>query len=175
MSIKVMTDVWTNSKHKEGSLLVLLAIADFADDAGFAYPGQDTLAKKARLSRRQVIRVIQLLIQSGELTTKPSRSNYGTLIYQVRCVKMSQGSDVTLAQNKAKDDVTFETSDVTSTSQYPSVFKPSVKKEKHQKNISPISPFSKKGTHKETRAERKYRESNTETDWDRYVQEQAKR
>lgn len=104
MSIKVMTDVWANSQHSGGSLLILLAIADFADDNGYAYPGQDTLATKSRLSRRQVGRIIQSLIKSGELNVDAGRSHVGTFIYQIRCDKMSHA---TLASQNDTSNVTF--------------------------------------------------------------------
>ena len=53
-----MSQVWKHSKHAGGSLLVLLALADFANDEGICYPSQKTLAKKSRLSGRQVRRTV---------------------------------------------------------------------------------------------------------------------
>jgi hypothetical protein len=57
MSISIMTLVWSESQHKGSELLLLLAIADNANDQGIAYPSLRTLAKKTRMSRRNVIRV----------------------------------------------------------------------------------------------------------------------
>ena len=34
MSVKIMTRVWAHSQQKGGELLVMLALADFANDAG---------------------------------------------------------------------------------------------------------------------------------------------
>lgn len=67
MSIKVMTEVWEHSAQKGARLLLLLAIADHADDDGFAWPGLDRLAAKTRMSRRQTITNLQALIADGEL------------------------------------------------------------------------------------------------------------
>ena len=67
MSIRVMTQVWEHSSQEHGNLLVLLAIADFADDAGRAFPSVETLAKKARLSERQVQRAIKELRVAKEI------------------------------------------------------------------------------------------------------------
>jgi hypothetical protein len=67
MSIKVMTTVWDHSRMKGSALLLLLAISDFADDEGYAFPGTEILAKKIRMSERQVIRLRQTLYDSGEL------------------------------------------------------------------------------------------------------------
>lgn len=67
MSIHMMNRVWRESSAKGSQLLLLLAVADFADDDGIAWPGIDALARKTRLSRRQTQYNIQALIQSGEL------------------------------------------------------------------------------------------------------------
>lgn len=63
-----MTWVWDNSAQKGGSLLVLLAFADWASDDGTSiFPSVSAAAKKARLSERQVQRIINDLIAEGEL------------------------------------------------------------------------------------------------------------
>ena len=67
MSIKVMSQVWEHSQMKGSALLLLIAVADFADDEGYAFPSTETLAQKIRMSTRQVIRLRQMLYESGEL------------------------------------------------------------------------------------------------------------
>lgn len=68
MSIAVMSEVWNKSQHSGSELLLLLAIADFSDDHGKAYPSVSTLSNKCRMSRRNVQYVINNLKCSGELT-----------------------------------------------------------------------------------------------------------
>jgi hypothetical protein len=68
MSIEVMTRVWKHSRHKEGTLLVLLAIADFANDEGVAFPSMKTIAKKARMTIRNAQLAVRRLERAGELT-----------------------------------------------------------------------------------------------------------
>ena len=75
MSIRVLTRVWANSKASGGDLLVLLAIADHANDSGEAWPSVPVLAQRSRLSDRQTRRVLGRLEESGEL--KRIRSNGG--------------------------------------------------------------------------------------------------
>jgi hypothetical protein len=68
MSIRVMTAVWEKSRATEGALLVNLAMADFAhDDGSGVYPSVHTLAEKARLSDRQVQRILRQLEALGEI------------------------------------------------------------------------------------------------------------
>jgi len=80
MSIRKMNDVWRLSEQSGGKLLLLLAIADFANDAGMAYPGIDTLAEKTRQSRRTVQRQLSDLEEEGEIAVEPGtgRSNTNT-------------------------------------------------------------------------------------------------
>jgi hypothetical protein len=67
MSIKVMTQVWEYSMASGNDLMVLLAIADNANDAGIAFPSVPTLADKARISESTVKRSVKFLVGLGEL------------------------------------------------------------------------------------------------------------
>ena len=86
MSVAVMTKVWDTSLAAEGCLLVLLAIADFADDDGRAFPSVPKLAKKARLSERQTQCALRRLEEIGELKIFKRRldhGGWGSSAYQV--------------------------------------------------------------------------------------------
>lgn len=63
MSVRVMADVWADAPVEGGELLVLLALADWADDDGVCWPGTAAIAKKSRLSVRHVKRVIDALVE----------------------------------------------------------------------------------------------------------------
>ena len=76
MSIKVMTNVWAESKQKGSKLLLLLALADHADDNGFCFPGTETLAQKIRMTTQSVYNLTKALIEDGELV-KISRQDMG--------------------------------------------------------------------------------------------------
>lgn len=67
MSIKVMSNIWDQSEQKGGKLLLLLAIADHADDYAFAWPSISTLAEKIRMSERHTRRMLQELEEDCEL------------------------------------------------------------------------------------------------------------
>jgi hypothetical protein len=74
-----MSRVWEYSKVGGTDLLVLLSIADFANDTGAAWPSISTIARKSRISDRQTKRVIKQLEEAGELGvergTGPKRTN----------------------------------------------------------------------------------------------------
>ena len=81
MSIEIMTQVWKHSQARGACLLLLLALADSANDEGLSWPGQKSLAHKTRMSDRNVRKLIERLLELKELKVIPrtGRSNY----YQV--------------------------------------------------------------------------------------------
>jgi len=84
MSIKTMNRVWEHSDVGGSELLVLLAIADYAhDDGGGAWPSSKTLARKTKLSQRQVQRIIQGLEECGEIGIERRTGPRGTNMYTV--------------------------------------------------------------------------------------------
>lgn len=60
-----MSLVWEHAPYSEGSLLVLLALADWANDQGIAWPSIAALAQKARLQRRRCQYVVRKLETDG--------------------------------------------------------------------------------------------------------------
>lgn len=68
MSIRVMNWVWDYSPAKGTELLLLLAIADAANDDGTnAFPSITTLARKTRLDSRTVRRIVRKLTAEGHI------------------------------------------------------------------------------------------------------------
>ena len=67
MSITHMAVVWRlpDPELRDSRLLTLLALADFANDVGECWPGQPTLAQRARVSQRHISRVIDWLEEQG--------------------------------------------------------------------------------------------------------------
>jgi Helix-turn-helix domain len=83
MSMRMMTQVWERSQHKGSELLLMLAIADNANDQGLAYPSTKTLAKKTRLSNRQVQRLIRVVTRSRELEVSVGTGPRGGNEYRI--------------------------------------------------------------------------------------------
>lgn len=79
-----MQAVWQHSKQSGGALVLLLAIADNAhDDGGGAYPSIDTLAKKARMTGRNVNILLKDLVGAGEIAIDPGAGPRGVNLYRV--------------------------------------------------------------------------------------------
>lgn len=91
MSISVMSRVWSDSSAQGSALLVLLAVADFANDQGTAYPAVKTLADKARMSARNVRYVLDDLVKSGELTISRGQGPKGCNLFRVVAAKIAGG------------------------------------------------------------------------------------
>lgn len=83
MSIALMSAIWKASPAKGSGLLLLLAIADFANDDGVAYPAIATLAAKTRLSERNVQYLLRQLEEEGELRTEPGTGPKGCNTYVI--------------------------------------------------------------------------------------------
>lgn len=78
-----MARVWDRSKHAGSELLMLLAIADFADDDGRAYPAVPTLAAKCRMTPRNANLILAALRRTGELVIRQNEGPKGTNLYQI--------------------------------------------------------------------------------------------
>jgi hypothetical protein len=67
MSIRAIQAVWDRTTTGGSTRLLLLALADFADEDGLSWPSVQTLAHRTGRSERQVQRLIGYAIAAGEL------------------------------------------------------------------------------------------------------------
>jgi hypothetical protein len=67
MSVAATTWVWNSSKSEGADRLVLLALADFADESGRCFGSWGTMQRKTRLSKSTIARSLKRLEESGEL------------------------------------------------------------------------------------------------------------
>jgi len=86
-----MARVWAESKHSGTELLMLLAIADFSDDDGRAYPSVAGLAEKCRMKPRNANYILAALQSSGELRVRQNEGPKGKNLYQIVFAAMARG------------------------------------------------------------------------------------
>lgn len=85
MSVKAVARVWERSAAKGSELLVLLAIADYAQDDGRnAWPSQLQLATKSRMTERGVRLVLRRLVAMRELAIERNTEGREVLCGQHR-------------------------------------------------------------------------------------------
>jgi DnaD/phage-associated family protein len=95
MGIAIMSRVWESSKQSGSALLVILALADRADEDGICWPGIGDIARRARLGDRQVQRIIFQLKECGELYIQNAVGRGHTNNYFITCGLESEAiSDV---------------------------------------------------------------------------------
>lgn len=78
-----MSAVWDIEDIDSSECLVLIALADHADDMGRCYPSIGRLAKRTKLSDRGVQKVISRLIEKGFVTVTPCAGQGGANLYTV--------------------------------------------------------------------------------------------
>ncbi len=84
MSIDASKRVWQHSKASGSALVLLLALADHADDAGEAWPSQTTLARLAKITDRQVRALLHDLVAAGEIEIV-GEGRRGVIVYRIAC------------------------------------------------------------------------------------------
>jgi hypothetical protein len=92
MSIKCLAWAWGRQLPPLPKL-ILLAVADHADDTGFAWPGINGVAEKCGLSRRTVQRHMNYLTDKGLITVEPRTRPDGSATsnsYQVNIPPVSE-------------------------------------------------------------------------------------
>lgn len=83
MSISVMSWVWANGPADASMRLVLLAIADHADDKGVAYPSMAGIAAKSCVTERGARGIVRRLEDAGWLKTRVGGGRGGKSVYTV--------------------------------------------------------------------------------------------
>lgn len=84
MSIYVSSRVWRSSPQEGDRLLLMLALADYANDDGVCWPSQNSLAKRCRCSERGIVRMIDHLITEGEIILRrPGGGRGNSAVYQL--------------------------------------------------------------------------------------------
>ena len=83
MSIKVMSWVWESGPAKQAERFVLLALADFCNDASECWPSIDGIARKTCLTPRGVQKILRSLEADGWLVTVVGGGRKGCNQYRI--------------------------------------------------------------------------------------------
>jgi hypothetical protein len=73
MSIRFIGSVWDSGLYDGPRLLMMLALADHADDGGWSFPSYDTLALKIRRNTKTVYRILADLESEGAIRRQGGR------------------------------------------------------------------------------------------------------
>jgi hypothetical protein len=76
--------VLEHSQHRSTELLVLLVLADHADKDGKCFPGVKRLARRCRMSTRNLNYILNALRAGGELQVDRNAGPHGTNRYRLR-------------------------------------------------------------------------------------------
>jgi hypothetical protein len=84
MSIRIMSMVWDDGPSDKAEMLILLALADFCNDAGECWPAVKSIAKKARMTERGAQKIICRLVDAGWVEIEPGGGRRNCNLYRVK-------------------------------------------------------------------------------------------
>jgi hypothetical protein len=179
MSIRIMSQIWeTKAKEPNGSeLLVLLALADQANDDGVCWPGMTRLARKCRMSRRYLIEHIKSLESRGLISKEKGGSRLGTNIYTVHLDSPVNPSSLPSESQFTTTSEPQFTGVVNPSSSEPSVNHHTKPSKNHQEDIAPAAQPADAGETpepaepaKKSKRQQKAKKDDAETDAPELVQ-----
>ena len=83
MSLRMTKAVWKCSKAKGPAKLVLLCLAEHADDDGIAWPSQARLARLCGVDERNIRRALLRLLGLN-LIVAVGRGKQGVIVYRIK-------------------------------------------------------------------------------------------
>ena len=102
-----MSQVWDAGPSKQGHLLVMLALADYANDTGECWPSIKSIAEKARMTERGVQKIIRALEADGWVEIDTGNGRKGCNQYRINPERSSppeHSSPRTTVQKTPNDD-----------------------------------------------------------------------
>lgn len=110
VSTLLLAHVWKDGPQSGSDLLVLMALADIADDWGRCFPKQSTIATKARLTDRAVRSALVRLAEQGWLSVEPSYWPNGkqrSSLYRISLAKLGLAAPVKAPGGDPRDGETY--------------------------------------------------------------------
>ena len=78
-----MAMMWSDGPENHADLLVMLALADWSDDAGNSWPSMSSIAQKSRVDERSARRIVRRLEADGWLTIETGGGRNGVNKYRI--------------------------------------------------------------------------------------------
>jgi hypothetical protein len=75
--------IWESGPPKQGPLLVMLALADYANDQGQCWPSIKSIAKKSRITDRGTQKILRSLEAEGWICIDTGNGRHGCNKYQI--------------------------------------------------------------------------------------------
>lgn len=130
MSVKVSAWVWKHAsdpkRHRGTVKMLLLALAEHANDSGICWPSAATLAEKINETERHTRRLIKELVEAGDLMTAPGGGRGHTTRYGIAVgltprqrEKLNNALQNTVSQNSVYENTDTENSDISAQKQCP--------------------------------------------------------
>lgn len=146
-----MSLVWERAPYTAGSLLVFLALADWANDDGVAWPSMERLAEKTRIDKRSAQRIVRQLQKDGMIQIEEGggRAKQHRYFIQVErvanCHRLKDDASVTVSEIKGDisdtETVTIQAERVTSGTQTVTPMSPDPSEEPlDQPSVDPSEP-----------------------------------
>jgi hypothetical protein len=108
MSVKIMSMVWEHAPYSENKLIVLLALADWANDEGVSWPSMERLAQKARVDRRSARRIVRTLESDEIIAIDEGGGRAKQNKYTINLTKLCSQETGTQRPSLEKEDITKE-------------------------------------------------------------------
>lgn len=84
MSIRVMSQIWDSGPSDRSELVVMLALADYANDDGECWPSMAGIAQKARMTERGAQKILRRLEETGWLKIETGGGRGGKNHYVIQ-------------------------------------------------------------------------------------------
>jgi hypothetical protein len=112
MSVRLMSAVWKNGPQERSQRLLLLAIADNANDEAIAWPSTQTLAAKACMTVRTVSRTLDALTKAGWLQVLPRSFEHRGNTYKLNLAKLKLPEDKMSSEGSSEDNLSPDSTKV---------------------------------------------------------------
>jgi len=132
VSFRILNSVWNAAPYRGSTLLILLAIADYANDQGLCFPSVSAIARKTRLTTRQASYILRRLREDEVIAVEPGggRGVHSRYHLSLKWNSVKSNSVKQLSVKSAAETLK-------STSQNSEICDSAIRKNRHEPSIEP--------------------------------------